>query len=204
MSTVAPMNRRPLAVTIGAGRRSEDPGDRHALGGQILVLAQRNAPHDITRIRVHGEQFTPRRSAARIALGVFERYLLLRKESSFPTTPSAAILRPCRRCAVLPKIMPVVGSNAGLPQLPPPSELGKTRLGTIRYGVSGPAWTTLSYCALQVFSDSGEVLFTSSRVMLTRATGGGFNGTGCVGQAVSPGASVGNAAALPLRRVPRR
>src|SRR2546423_283266 len=93
------------------------------------------------------------------------------------------------RLRVLTKIKPRLGSNEAPDQLPPPSELGKTRLGTIRYGVFGPIFTAVSYCSLQLFSVAGEILLTSSRVMAIREIGPGFNGNGWVGEALSPGAS---------------
>src|SRR5256885_16622771 len=81
------------------------------------------------------------------------------------------------------------GSNEAPDQLPPPSELGNTRLGTMPYGVYGPDCTIVSYSALHAFSDSGDILFTSSRVMLIREMGGGLSGNGWGGQAASPSAS---------------
>src|SRR6516162_22793 len=72
---------------------------------------------------------------------------------------------------------------------PPPSDPGKTSVGSIPYGVYGPMFTDLSYSSVQYFSDSGEILLTSFRVMASRVSPAGFSGNGCVGHASSPGAS---------------
>ena len=48
------------------------------------------------------------------------------------------------RCRVFTNTMPSVEFVATPPQLPPPSEPGNTRLGTMPYGVYGPLFTDLS------------------------------------------------------------
>src|ERR1035441_5495376 len=94
------------------------------------------------------------------------------------------------RLRVLTKINPKSGAKDAPDQLPPPSELGKTILGTMRYGVSGPSCTALSYWAWHDLIVSGDILLTSSRVMLIRDIGSGLIGNGWVGEVISPGASL--------------
>src|SRR5258705_10712921 len=87
------------------------------------------------------------------------------------------------RCRVFRNTSPRAGSDATPAQLPPPSEPGNTRLGSIPYGVYGPMFTDLSYRSVQYFSASGEILLTSLRVMPSRVRPAGFTGKGCVGHA---------------------
>ena len=76
------------------------------------------------------------------------------------------------------KMNPSVELVATPPQLPPPSDPGNTRLGTMPYGVYGPALTDLSNSSVQYFSASGEILLTSLRVMLSRVRPRRFDGEG--------------------------
>src|SRR6188474_470510 len=55
------------------------------------------------------------------------------------------------RLRVLTTISRRTGSNEAPDQLPPPSELGNTRLGTMPYGVYGPDCTIVSKSALHTF-----------------------------------------------------
>src|SRR5690606_4050701 len=93
-------------------------------------------------------------------------------------------------------------------QPPPPSEPGNTRLGTMPYGVYGPMLTDLSKTSRQYCSASGEIVLSSPRVMLLRASPTGLTGYGWVGHASSPGASnIGTGrsstlnSGLPVRRL---
>src|SRR5512132_4086733 len=87
------------------------------------------------------------------------------------------------RCLVFTKTRPRSGFAATPPQPPPPSEPGNTRLGTMPYGVYGPLFTDLSKSSVQYFSDSGDSLAISLRVMLSRVRPAGFVVNGCVGHA---------------------
>src|SRR3954454_12794598 len=106
--------------------------------------------------------------------------------------PGAALcMRPIDpRQLVLTKIRCRFGSNATPPQFPPPIVEGKTLEPPARKGVYGPLFGYLFSRSAQNFLLSGESSASSDSDMLLRASGGGFNGNGCVGQLFSPGTSL--------------
>src|SRR5579859_5162500 len=91
---------------------------------------------------------------------------------------------------VFTKMYPSPGSNDTPAQLAPPMALGNARRGSRPKGVKGPRVLYFANCAAQYSWISGEMLETSSAVILSRASGGGFSGNGWVGHDASPGTSL--------------
>src|SRR4030095_14039251 len=102
-------------------------------------------------------------------------------------------------CFELTKTNPLRGSYAEPPQLGPPVSPGIIRLGGLMpsrsfHGVYGPllkyfvsSQSLWSAPAAPGLVSDGSTM--SSLERLTRATGGGFTGMGCVGEYHSPGTS---------------
>src|SRR5436305_11814692 len=85
----------------------------------------------------------------------------------------------------------VSGSNDAPPQLAPSLVPGNRTVGFRPRGVNKVPKTAPSMSLLQYALDSGVTSVRSSGLKLCRMNGAGFTGNGCVGQADSPGISLG-------------
>src|ERR1700751_6106985 len=87
--------------------------------------------------------------------------------------------------------VPVGGSTAPLPQLPPPLFPGISTVSFVPAGVKIPSLRAFCSCSLVFARSAGSLIYgsTSSGVNVCVANGGGAIGNGCVGQEGSPGIS---------------